>query len=186
MQIFQKSLLVLALIIFLCTIAPTTKSATDTTVQWRSLSEVHTLLQQQPKKLLIDIYTDWCGWCKRMDRDTYANPNIARYINTHFYAVKLNAETRQPIQFGNQTFKFIDDGHGGGVNELAAELTNGKLMLPTTVLLDEQIANRLIIQSYQGPTDMDAIMHFYTSGAYAKGEAWDAYHKSYKSTIAPQ
>lgn len=51
------------------------------------------LAQAKGKKyVLADIYTDWCGWCKRLDRDTFANPQMMAYLNTKFVCVKVNAE----------------------------------------------------------------------------------------------
>lgn len=58
------------------------------------------LAQAKGKKyVLADIYTDWCGWCKRLDRDTFANPQMMAYLNTKFVCVKVNAEhpNGQPV-----------------------------------------------------------------------------------------
>lgn len=63
-------------------------------IEWISLSEAHEKMQAEPRKIIVDVYTNWCGWCKRMDRDTFANEDIAKYVNENFYAVKLNAESQ--------------------------------------------------------------------------------------------
>jgi thiol:disulfide interchange protein len=44
------------------------------------------------KYVLADVYTDWCGWCKRLDRDTFANPQMMSYLNTKWVCAKINAE----------------------------------------------------------------------------------------------
>uniref|UniRef100_A0A3Q2YUK7 Spermatogenesis-associated protein 20-like TRX domain-containing protein n=1 Tax=Hippocampus comes TaxID=109280 RepID=A0A3Q2YUK7_HIPCM len=49
------------------------------------------------KKVFIDIYTDWCGWCKKMDKDTFQNPEVAAYMNENFLMVKMDAEGKDPI-----------------------------------------------------------------------------------------
>ena len=57
-------------------------------VRWVSFSEAVELSKKEPRKILIDIYTDWCGWCKKMDATTYGDGAVVEYINRHFYAVK--------------------------------------------------------------------------------------------------
>ena len=59
---------------------------------------------KEPKMVFIDVYTDWCGWCKRMDQSTFANPVIAQYMNDHFYAVKFDAERQDTITFQGHQF----------------------------------------------------------------------------------
>lgn len=44
------------------------------------------------KIILVDAYTEWCGWCKKMDRDTYSDPDIIKKINKNFVAIKFNPE----------------------------------------------------------------------------------------------
>ena len=60
-------------------------------IQWMSFEEAVERCAEQPKMVFIDVFTDWCGWCKRMDQSTFANPVIAKYMNEHFYAVKFDA-----------------------------------------------------------------------------------------------
>ncbi|MEM7659951.1 MAG: thioredoxin family protein, partial [Bacteroidota bacterium] len=69
-------------------------------INWISVEEAAALSAQDGKKLIIDLYTDWCGWCKRMDRDTYAKAEVIRYINEHYHAVKFNAEQKESVTVG--------------------------------------------------------------------------------------
>jgi thioredoxin-related protein len=46
------------------------------------------------KKILVDVYTDWCVWCKTMDKKTYTDTGVVSYIKEHFIPVKLNAESQ--------------------------------------------------------------------------------------------
>ena len=41
------------------------------------------------KKVFIDLYTSWCGWCKRMDGSTFSDPTIVNYMNAKYYCVKF-------------------------------------------------------------------------------------------------
>src|ERR1035441_704797 len=66
-------------------------------IHWiTSIDELQAKMQQNPKKVYIDMYTGWCGWCKKMDATTFSNPALIKYMNNNFYAVKLDAE-RQDV-----------------------------------------------------------------------------------------
>ena len=72
-------------------------------VKWLDFKEAQgkkTKLNQKP--FLIDLYTDWCGWCKHMMRTTYSNEALANYINTNFYPVKFIAETKDTIEYNGK------------------------------------------------------------------------------------
>src|SRR5210317_470735 len=81
-------------------------------IQWRTWEEAaqKASTDAQPKKMFIDVYTDWCGWCKKMDRDTFGNPEVAAYMDENFYMVKLDAEQKEPIEFRGKTFNFVASG----------------------------------------------------------------------------
>ena len=55
------------------------------------------------RPLLVDVYTDWCGWCKRMDRDVYSRDDVRGYLNRYFVVVRLNAESTDEARFGGRT-----------------------------------------------------------------------------------
>ena len=61
-------------------------------VNWLTLNEAFEAQKIQPKKILIDVYTVWCGPCKLLDKNTFGHPGVAEFINDHFYPVKFNAE----------------------------------------------------------------------------------------------
>ena len=62
------------------------------------------LQKETPKKILMDVYTDWCGPCKLMDKKTFQNHDVATYVSKHYYAVKFNAEGDETINYYNNKF----------------------------------------------------------------------------------
>jgi thioredoxin-related protein len=73
----------------------------DIKIKWLTIEEAYKLNQKEPRKIFIDVYTDWCGWCKKMDRDTFSDPKVAEFVTENFYAVKLNAEDTFSIQLAD-------------------------------------------------------------------------------------
>lgn len=150
-------------------------------VNWITFEEAIQRSEKEPRKLLIDLYTDWCGWCKKMDRDTYANEKIAKYINEKYYAIKFNAEQKEDVVFKDHTFKFRASGNRG-VHELAAALANNKLSYPTTVFMNEDLAILQPLPGYFNAQNMEPILRYYGDDAH-KSEPWPDYQKSFKSKL---
>ena len=74
-------------------------------IQWMKFEEAIAANAKNPKMILVDVYTDWCGWCKKMDKDTFTDPQVIAHFQKNFYAVKLNAEdTKRSFQFMGKTF----------------------------------------------------------------------------------
>lgn len=104
-------------------------------VKWMTLEEAMEKTKTQPKPIIMDFYTDWCGWCKQMMRTTYANPDIAQYLNSNFYPVKFNAETKDTIEYLGEKYGPVGQGKNA-TNALAIKLLQSKLMYPTTLFLN--------------------------------------------------
>ena len=120
------------------------KPVNEETITWYSWEEGIELAQKDSKKLFVDVYTDWCGWCKRMDATTFTDPAVIKYMNENYYAVKFNAEQKEDIEYQGHTLKYVPNGRRG-YHELAVALLNGQLSYPNFVYLDEE--QRLITRS---------------------------------------
>jgi thioredoxin-related protein len=66
-------------------------------INWLTIEEVEILQQKNPRKVLMDVYTTWCGPCKMMMKNTFTNKNVIEYINANYYAVKFDAEDRKSV-----------------------------------------------------------------------------------------
>ncbi len=149
-------------------------------VNWLSWSEAETLAttDKNPKKIFIDVYTDWCGWCKKMDKDTFQNEEVAAYMKAKFYMVKLDGEGKEEIKYKGKTFKFVPSGRNG-YHEFAAALMNGKMSYPTTIFLDEEMNMLSPIPGYQKPQPFLNIAKYFGENIY-KDQDWETYTKQGK------
>ena len=107
-------------------------------IEWLSWDEAMARNETEPRKILIDVYTDWCGWCKKMDKTTFRDSKVAAYVSENFYAVKFDAEQHDKIEFQGTTFEFNAEAGRRGAHTLAIALLDGKMSYPSIVYLDEQ------------------------------------------------
>ena len=73
-------------------------------LKWMSFDEGIAHAKKNNKKVIIDVYTDWCGWCKRMDKDTYDNKDVATYLEKNYVVIKLNAESSKKLKFQDKDY----------------------------------------------------------------------------------
>ena len=107
------------------------------TIKWMTFEEALKLNKKKPKMIFVDIYTDWCGWCKKMDAETFANPEVVAYMNKKYYAVKLNAEQKEPINFKEQVFVNPNPDKSKSTHNLALALLKNEKLYPSYVILDK-------------------------------------------------
>lgn len=148
-------------------------------VRWMTWEEALHKSEEAPRKILIDVYTQRCAWCKKMEAVTFSEDHIAKYINENYYAVKFDAEYKNPITFKGTTYNYIQT-FKGGYHELAAVLLAGKLSYPTVVFLDEETNLIQAIPGFQNATDFDMIINFF-AGDYHKNTPWRKFTKNYQS-----
>jgi len=157
-------------------------------VNWITLDDLQEKMKSEPKKVIVDLYTNWCGWCKRMDKATFQHAEIANYINDNFYAVKFNAETKDNIKFKDKDYKFVPRGRKG-TNELTyrfvlGDKPTGRVGYPTIAFLDEELNRIDAYPGYKDASKFDPLMHFIQENKY-KDMTLAEFQKTYTSPIAP-
>ncbi|NVJ87604.1 MAG: thioredoxin fold domain-containing protein [Algoriphagus sp.] len=110
-------------------------------ITWLKFEEAVAANQSNPKMLLVDVYTDWCGWCKKMDKETFTDPKVIEYINANFYAVKLNAEDTQ------RTFDFM----GKKFSEAQMAAAMRVRSYPNFVVIEPKLQNIAQLPGYRQP-----------------------------------
>ena len=116
-------------------------------INWVSIEEVEKLTKENPKKIFVDVYTDWCGWCKRMDATTFTDEEVVAYVNENYYAVKLNAESKDNISLK-------------GIHTTPAELARSFRVssYPTIVFIDETFHNITPVPGYRKAKEFHNIL----------------------------
>lgn len=157
-------------------------SAQTKPVKWYSLQEAEKLSKQAQRPIFIDTYTDWCGWCKKMDAETFTNSVIAEILNTRFYPVKFNAEGSENITFLGQTF--VNDGKSGKAHQLAVALLQGQLSYPTVVFLTQKDSKYSVspVPGFRQPKDMEMLLSYFADKAY-ETQKWEDYQKNFKGKV---
>lgn len=116
-------------------------------INWLTIEEAQELSEKEPRKIIMDVYTDWCGWCKKMDKTTFADEKVAQYVNENFYAVKLKADSKDKVTFKGKEFS---------KGELAqAFRVSG---YPTIVFFDKSFSKFQPVSGYRGADDFLALL----------------------------
>ena len=149
-------------------------------IKWHSFEEAVALNKQNPKKVFIDIYVDWCGWCKQLDKTTFTDPTIIKLMNESFYAVKLNAEGKDTVIFDGHTFVNPNPTGFRSTHQLANSLLNGKMSYPSMAFLDEKMQIITTLQSYVKPPELEPALAYIAQNKYLK-MSYDIFKLSYKT-----
>jgi thioredoxin-related protein len=134
-------------------------------------------IKKKSRKIIIDVYTDWCGWCKKLDASTYKNKEIVRYTNEKYYAIKFNAEGKEAVKFNGTNYSAT-----AGTHKLASYLLSNKLSYPTTVIVDEDLSVIQAIPGYMDAKTMEMVLHYFAEDAH-KTIPWDEYQKTFSGEV---
>lgn len=180
----------LLLALFLLLEGPTPLDAqsaegTESEINWMDFEDAVDRVQadheagRTPRMLFIEIYADWCPYCKRLDTTTMTDPAIIELLNTHFYPVRLDGEHPEDITFNEHTFKFIPDGERG-YHELAVGLSGGQLSYPTLVFMNENLQVVQPLPGYRPPDELLPILSFFGEGHYTT-TPWESFFEEYSA-----
>lgn len=159
MQKVKYFLVLIALPVMLCSFTGSKKEK----IQWLSLTELAEAYSKQPKPIIIDVYTSWCGWCKVMDKQTYGNEKVISYINENYYAVKFNAETKDTVALAGKKYGFNPVYKA---NELAVYLLYGQMGYPSTVILSGIDAQPAPLSGFLKPAELEPPLKYFGEGTY--------------------
>jgi len=152
-------------------------------IKWYSFEDAYQLNKKKPKKIFIDVYTDWCGWCRKMDAETFTNPVIIKYMKKNFYCVKLNAERKDTVVIDGVTFVNKNPAGKRSSHQLAIELLKGNMYYPSYVFLNEKSQWLTVVPGFQPPKSFEPIIHYFGDDAYKNNIPWEEFSTSFKGEI---
>jgi len=152
------------------------EAAQNTKVDWLSISEALEKNKKNPGKIFIDVYTDWCGWCKKMDKTTFSDSKVASLLNKHFYPVKFDAESSKPVEFNGTVYKNPNPGGRRSAHELASALLRNKLSYPSYVILDKNNKGLTVLKGYLKKDQIMPILKYLGKDIYKEME-WKEYQQ---------
>lgn len=137
-------------------------------IEWIKIDQLEKSIGQtnnQGKKILIDCYTDWCGWCKRMDKDTFSDTLIAKIMNYYFIAVKFDAECQENITFKGKEYKSNGTtSKKKNPHQLAYYLLNNRLSYPSFSIMNTDLNVIEVIAGYNNPNEFEKMLVFFGEG----------------------
>jgi len=75
------------------------EAAPATGPEWRGWNDGLQQARTSQRPVIVDVYTNWCGWCRRMEKDVYGKAEVADYLRKNFVTIKLNAEASEPATY---------------------------------------------------------------------------------------
>ena len=156
-------------------------------INWVTLEEAVELQQKEPRKIIMDFYTKWCGPCKLLDRNTFKNKDVAKYINENYYAVKFNAEGNDVVNFnGNKFINTKYDPAKANRRNYSHQLTQyfQVTAYPTMVFLDEEDNLITQVKGYKTPQQLELYLKMFYKNDYKNLKSqkdFNAYHQAFKA-----
>ena len=150
-------------------------------VKWLSIEEAQKKYKESPKPLLIDFYTDWCGWCKHMIKTTYSNPGIAGYINANFYPVQFDGESKDTIVYNGKTYKPTGTAKRDP-HEFAIKMLGGNMSYPTTIFSTNNFEYNLMVPGYLDEKKIEPMLVFMTENVWQVAQ-FDEFNKHFQNAF---
>jgi len=165
-----------------------TQSNAQKKINWISMNEALAAQKETPKKIIMDVYTKWCGPCKLMDKNTFSNKDVIKFINENYYAVKFNAEGIEEVNY--QDFIYTNPNYQEGrKGRNSQHLLAHALKVtgyPSLVFFKDNGDLIQTVVGYKTPEQLEIFLKMIAGDDYLKlttGEAWQEYQENFKGTF---
>ena len=157
-------------------------------IKWMTMDEALAAQENKPKKIFMDVYTVWCGPCKLLDKKTFTNKKLIKFINKNYYAVKFNAEGPDDITHKGFTYtnpRYRPDMKGRNATHFFADAL--KLRgYPSLVFFDDDGELIQAVPGYKTAEELEVFLKMIASDDYKEvttRESWKEYQDKFKSTF---
>ncbi|WP_103864020.1 thioredoxin fold domain-containing protein [Aquimarina sp. I32.4] len=157
-------------------------------IKWMTMNDALEAQKKEPKKIFMDVYTDWCGPCKLLDKKTFHNKDVVSFVNKNYYPVKFNAEGTEEVEYNDFTYKnpnYNPDRKGRNSQHFFANAL--KISgYPSMVFFDEKGNLIAPVVGYKTPQQLEIYLKMIYSNDYKKlttKAAWQKYEESFVSTF---
>lgn len=155
-------------------------------IKWMSLEQAVELQKKSPKKIIMDVYTNWCGPCKLLDKNTFQNPDVVKYINQNYYAVKFNAEGNEKINYNGKTYTNPDykeelANRRNGIHQLTYYLRVNSY--PTIVYFDESGNLLTSIIGYKTPQQIELYLRLFGEDKHKEMKTQEDFNNFYTAFV---
>jgi thioredoxin-related protein len=154
-------------------------------IDWMTMDQALAAQKLEPKKIFMDVYTDWCGPCKLLDKKTFSNKKVIRYINQHYYAVKFNGEGTESVTYNNFTYtnpNYQPERKGRNAQHFFADALK-ITAYPSLVFFNETGGVIQALPGYKSPQDLEIFLKMIATDdfkALTKEKAWETYRNNFK------
>ena len=177
-RLFFKGIIV-AMAVFAFSLTPSTAKAQ---VTWHTMAEASNA-KIGSKMYFVDFYTSWCGYCKKMDRETFTDPTVAKLLNKYYYPVKFNAEGSDVVKWKGQTYNGTT-GQRSNAHQFASAILGRQMGFPTFVLFKADQTPIQSIPGFYSAHDFAIILWYFASGDCDK-YPFDRYQQIFDKEIRP-
>ncbi|MFD2726932.1 thioredoxin family protein [Hyunsoonleella rubra] len=153
-------------------------------INWVTFDEALELQKKSPKKIMMDVYTKWCGPCKMLDKNTFHNPDVVDYVNKHYYAVKFNAEGEDVVTYKGKTYSNPNYNPARANTRNSAHQLSRYLQVnayPTIVFFDEKADVLAPIRGYQKPTQLELYLKLFKNDDHKEMDTQEKFNEYYKA-----
>ena len=165
----MRSAVLLLLLLGLCapSVLPVPAAAAPAPgIAWRGWDRGLEEARASGRPVLVDVYTDWCGWCRRMKSEVYSRAEIRDYLGEHFVAVSINAEASDPARYEGRAFTS---------RSLAARF--GVSGYPTTVFLRPDGSHMVNVPGYVESARFLQVLRYIGEGHMERGVSFQEFSK---------
>ncbi len=174
----KKVLLTLSLVL-------ATVLAANAQVEWQPIEKVGvTKLEGNAKMFFIDFATDWCGWCKKMDKDTYEKSVVAAIMNHYYISVHFDAETKNTFLWNGKEYSNTAS-RRGNPHDFTRAVLGSQIGYPSVAIFDQQMNLVQVLSGYQGPDDFIKFICFFVNDNYKK-YSYQKYMEIFDTQIYPE